>query len=574
MAFNASIFAGMGEAAREKQTQDREQRTTLLNNLSNVYTLLADSPSWASDSQQQVLLRAQMEIASADPGDRKSSSNVIKKLSNLWKAGALPESSPQTLPGMEQQPPRAAGDMPRGGIPSTYWLKYPPVPPGGWEQDTGPEVAEVIPEPAPPWMGPQPHPIVPPPSITLPSYPVGEDSISLAYLDSEGAVPIPTPIAPIDPKRPMNRQQRLALEEENRRIALEARREEAAWESEAAVQAAMDMLPVEIARKAALVQFDAPASAPAAIQLYDLWAQQQPPNTDISYTAYLEATDRPSQSDAARYAELYGLIQRGEATPEQVQEYEGLMERATLVSNTRYDLQNPGLPQDTAERIARLVLLDAANWGDLVGSDRRAQQQVRDIIARSDQIPNRLTAATQQLGEAAQMLLPKFDSVLAQLEDPAYREQLGLVMSRWQDFLLGTLGTGVSEEFADLSTTVSMLNTGTMRAHVGARGSEGMLAYFKNLMNPPQMDANTLRTSLRAVRNFLSTYADRLELVRPVPANQRTPYSLPLPDSPGQVPSNDVLDAYSYVYITPEGGTDYERVQKALKDAGWLVETD
>jgi hypothetical protein len=147
MAFNAAIFAGMGEAAREKQTQDREQRTTLLSNLNDVYVNLAQNPTWAAPAQQQLLLQAQAEIQMADPGDRKSSSNIIKKWSNLYKAGALPESSPQTLQGMEQLPPRAAGDTPPGGIPSTHWLKYPDKPPGGWGQDTSSELAEEIPEP-------------------------------------------------------------------------------------------------------------------------------------------------------------------------------------------------------------------------------------------------------------------------------------------------------------------------------------------------------------------------------------------------------------------------------------------
>ena len=43
---------------------------------------------------------------------------------------------------------------------------------------------------------------------------MGEDIISLAHLGSEGAVPIPTPIAPIDPMRPMNpaQQENLRLE--------------------------------------------------------------------------------------------------------------------------------------------------------------------------------------------------------------------------------------------------------------------------------------------------------------------------------------------------------------------------
>ena len=113
MAFNASIFAGMGEAARQKQTQDREQRTNLLSTLNDVYAKLEKDPRWASDDQQRLLHQAYIDINFADPGDRKSSSKVINKWSNLFKVGALPD----TPPTQQQGPPRGEGGVASGEAP-------------------------------------------------------------------------------------------------------------------------------------------------------------------------------------------------------------------------------------------------------------------------------------------------------------------------------------------------------------------------------------------------------------------------------------------------------------------------
>jgi hypothetical protein len=95
MAFNAAIFTGMGQAARAKQNRDRDQRTTILGNLSTLYSTLAADPYWSTPQQQQLLGQAQMELKTADPGDRKASSKSILKWGNLIKVGAIPDTPPQ-----------------------------------------------------------------------------------------------------------------------------------------------------------------------------------------------------------------------------------------------------------------------------------------------------------------------------------------------------------------------------------------------------------------------------------------------------------------------------------------------
>ena len=119
------------------------------------------------------------------------------------------------------------------------------------------------------------------------------------------------------------------------------------------------------------------------------------------------------------------------------------------------------------------------------------------------------TAATRQLGETARAILPTFDKWIARLGDPKYTEMLGPIMSRWKDFMAGKVGSA-DPEFAYLRTQIALLQTGTMRAHVGARGGQGLLAKFESLFNADKMDAPTLQASLAGVRDFLTQYKDEV----------------------------------------------------------------
>lgn len=119
--------------------------------------------------------------------------------------------------------------------------------------------------------------------------------------------------------------------------------------------------------------------------------------------------------------------------------------------------------------------------------------------------PDPLTASSKQLGETAHVLIPKMDTVLKRLEDPAFAERLGPAVGRWNEFMAGKVGAG-DPEFAALRATIGLLQTGTMRAHVGARGGAAMMQKFEGLFNADHMDVPTLRASLGAVRDFLKGY--------------------------------------------------------------------
>jgi hypothetical protein len=122
---------------------------------------------------------------------------------------------------------------------------------------------------------------------------------------------------------------------------------------------------------------------------------------------------------------------------------------------------------------------------------------------------NRLTASTRQLGETADSIVPKIDQTIKKLDNPKFVANLGPAMGRWNEFLTGKYGSN-DPELAQLRATLGLLQTGVMRAHVGARGGEGLLDKFEGLIDGKKMDAATLKGSLTGIREFLQGYRDKI----------------------------------------------------------------
>src|ERR1041385_5014181 len=108
------------------------------------------------------------------------------------------------------------------------------------------------------------------------------------------------------------------------------------------------------------------------------------------------------------------------------------------------------------------------------------------------------------------------DETIAALNDPKVQAAMGPLGSRWQEFVAGKIGSSDPTLRGLDADTISKLNrlrafmsleqTGTARAHAGARGSQGLQDKFENLVNSTRMDARTAIDSLTAARDFLSGY--------------------------------------------------------------------
>ena len=183
-------------------------------------------------------------------------------------------------------------------------------------------------------------------------------------------------------------------------------------------------------------------------------------------------------------------------------------ERPPNASALNFSLTNPKAEPDTVKYIADQVEDNPQNW-NLAAGNKTLQNQIRDELTTRGRDVNRLTAATRQLGETADSILPKIDTTIKKLDDPKFKANLGPVMGRWNEFLTGKVGTN-DPDLAQLRATIGLIQTGTMRAHVGARGSAGLLEKFEGLADSTKMDADTLKGSLTGIRDFLKGYSDRI----------------------------------------------------------------
>lgn len=134
--------------------------------------------------------------------------------------------------------------------------------------------------------------------------------------------------------------------------------------------------------------------------------------------------------------------------------------------------------------------------------------QVKQSIAAGNQEIQRqkmtqATGATRTMAEQSRNLLPQLDRIDKMVSDMG--SKLGPVKGRWNQWV--TQGyDGKDPDMANLLQSMSLLRTGMMRAHVGARGGVGLLSEFERNLNAG-MTPEALHGSLQGMREFLSTYA-------------------------------------------------------------------
>lgn len=215
-------------------------------------------------------------------------------------------------------------------------------------------------------------------------------------------------------------------------------------------------------------------------------------------TAFKASTANPSDMDTA----VAEYMKNGMTKEKAIDKWR------TQAAVTAYGLNNPGGTEDKVKFIADQVdnSFDASLFQKLVGSDKKLARQVTDELATRGGDLHILTASSKQLGETAHELMPNFDSAIKMLDSPTLVKKMdNIIGPRWEEFKAGKVGQG-DPEFDKLRVFINLLQTGTARAHVGARGSATLQQKFENMFNANKMDAATLKDSLVATKDFLKRY--------------------------------------------------------------------
>lgn len=135
-------------------------------------------------------------------------------------------------------------------------------------------------------------------------------------------------------------------------------------------------------------------------------------------------------------------------------------------------------------------------------------------------------AQTQAMADLSRAIVPTIDKVEEMLADRAFQQKLGPVMGRWNEFMTGNIGAG-DPDFAKFRTLVSLVLTGAMRAHVGARGSTVIFQHFMDLVNSGTMNSAVLGASLGGMKEVLQGYTQMAAPRGQVGAPSAPPTSAP-----------------------------------------------
>ena len=143
-----------------------------------------------------------------------------------------------------------------------------------------------------------------------------------------------------------------------------------------------------------------------------------------------------------------------------------------------------------------------AEYGPVEGASKYYKHLQTEAQARALPI-----AQTQAMADLSRAILPTIDEVKAVMDTPGFAQKMGPVMGRWNEFLVGTVGTG-DPDIANFRFLVSLVVTGAMRAHVGARGSTLIFEHFRDMINSRQMSAPILRGAILGLEDVLQGYTE------------------------------------------------------------------
>ena len=101
---------------------------------------------------------------------------------------------------------------------------------------------------------------------------------------------------------------------------------------------------------------------------------------------------------------------------------------------------------------------------------------------------------------------PEDKGILQLIDDLDKQGKLGVLASRWNDFMAGKIGAG-DPAITALRTKMGLSSTLLMNAHVGNRGGSYMLEHFEDLANSRKMNAQTLRTGVRSELDYVKDRA-------------------------------------------------------------------
>jgi hypothetical protein len=226
---------------------------------------------------------------------------------------------------------------------------------------------------------------------------------------------------------------------------------------------------------------------------------------------YLIAHPKPQEDTASKTQAKINV----ESTPENISKISKTA-AARGAASTSGRIAASGTPEaiDIKEKQAEAQAI-GSNKGRLEElSSEFGIKATRDIarnLAEARSEGNTLTSNIKDTMEAAKHGLTHLPRIYAQIDQMDKDGKLGMLMSKWSDFMAGKVGT--DDESSRLRFNIGLMDTLLAKAHGGARGggSPAMMQHFASLLSSKNMDAKTLRGTLQEAEIWLKEYAKHPE---------------------------------------------------------------
>ena len=164
-------------------------------------------------------------------------------------------------------------------------------------------------------------------------------------------------------------------------------------------------------------------------------------------------------------------------------------------------------PSNRTDSIVQAIGNDAANWK--LATNAADKYQIGQRMAQLGIEPGNVTGSMRDRAKNARLILGHLDQINSIIDQAEKDGELGVVATRWNDFLTNKLGDDPTKDhtFAKLSSELGFLSTAVAMAHGGMRGgsSPTMVEHWEKALDAK--DPGTLKAKLGEARKWMQGYA-------------------------------------------------------------------
>ena len=123
-------------------------------------------------------------------------------------------------------------------------------------------------------------------------------------------------------------------------------------------------------------------------------------------------------------------------------------------------------------------------------------------------IGTRTPAMIRQRAEVASAILEHIKEARSEIRRLGKEGKLGVLAGRWNEFMAGKVGAGDPDYWRLRTNLAGLMASGTMMAHVGARGGQLLLEHFKSLMDTGKAEPELLLAAMDTLESWMRRYAE------------------------------------------------------------------